>query len=241
MYKSKKSPEIKIKTSNSSTNKTHSKKRRRKGGKQMATILTSAGVNISPNHGVALIEVARESDFGVNDKRYTVFSHLAYVLKAGDTCLGYDMAHMVINDDDAKGLDRDSVSEIILVKKSYPKWRKKVKTRNWQLKSLVNNADGGAGFGIVGKPREKGEDARMQQDKEMFLRDLEEDEDMRNKINLYKLDKNDINPSKDKNYTTDEENEEIEDDIPVINVENLLDNMNLSGENEKTNSADDDL
>lgn len=42
---------------------------------------------------VAEIEVARESDFGINNERFTVLSHLGGFLEAGDMVMGYDLTH----------------------------------------------------------------------------------------------------------------------------------------------------
>jgi hypothetical protein len=45
----------------------------------------------APLHGVAYIQIARLSDFGVNDIQYNVRSHLGDVLRVGDHCSGYDL------------------------------------------------------------------------------------------------------------------------------------------------------
>ena len=42
---------------------------------------------------VAEIEVARESDFGVNNERFTVRSHLGGFVEAGDMVMGYDLTN----------------------------------------------------------------------------------------------------------------------------------------------------
>lgn len=216
--------------------KSHSKKRRRKGGKSFASVLTADGVNVSPNHAIALIEVAREEDLGVNDKRFLVKSHLGFVLKPGDTCLGYDMSTLVFNDKDAKNL-KSTMPDIVLVRKSYPKWRKLSKERNWKLKSLVQNGPEEAGFGIAAKPSEK-EDPNYERDREMFMRDLEEDADMRARINIYKSDtKRNANIQEEH-----DQDEDYEEDAPRIELETLLDEMDISDNKEqsKDHVEDDD-
>jgi nonsense-mediated mRNA decay protein 3 len=77
----------------------------------------------------------------------------------------------------------------MLVKKTYPNRRKKNKTRAWKLRSIAKEAedvaDGTVGRGALG--RKGGVDQRnVERDYELFLRDLEEDKEMRAAINLYK-------------------------------------------------------
>jgi nonsense-mediated mRNA decay protein 3 len=77
----------------------------------------------------------------------------------------------------------------MLVKKTYPNRRKKNKTRAWKLRSIAKEAEdvaeGTVGRGALG--RKGGVDQRnVERDYELFLRDLEEDKEMRAAINLYK-------------------------------------------------------
>lgn len=52
------------------------------------------------------VEVARVSDFGVNDTRAVVRSHLGHVLAVGDWFLGYDLARLNLAGlDEDKGID----------------------------------------------------------------------------------------------------------------------------------------
>ena len=78
----------------------------------------------------------------------------------------------------------------MLVKKSYPE-RKRRSKRNWKLKSIAKEAeDPSAGEHVVGRGalgRRGGLDSqRVERDYEQFLRDLEEDEEMRANVNMYK-------------------------------------------------------
>ena len=64
------------------------------------------------------VEIARESDFGCNDKTCIVRSHLGQLLKVGDIVLGYDLEHSVIDE----GIIADlafSMQDVILVKKEH--------------------------------------------------------------------------------------------------------------------------
>ena len=55
-----------------------------------------------PNSGVdkyalAEVQVARESDFGVNDETFTCVTHLGHFLSAGDVVLGYDLTSTTLS------------------------------------------------------------------------------------------------------------------------------------------------
>jgi nonsense-mediated mRNA decay protein 3 len=60
----------------------------------------SAG-GLEPNHMVkyalADVQLARESDFGVNDETFHCVTHLGNLLQVGDTVLGYDMSSAVMS------------------------------------------------------------------------------------------------------------------------------------------------
>ena len=43
------------------------------------------------------VEVVRAKDFGVNDERFFVRSHLGAFLNAGDTVMGYDLENSNLN------------------------------------------------------------------------------------------------------------------------------------------------
>jgi len=214
------------------------KKRRRKG-KAATTLLTHAGVNVSPNHGLATVEVARDDDFGVNDRRFQVLSHLGFVLKPGDSVLGYDLTTANLNDNDVEELrSGKSMPEVILVRKHYPRFRKLNKERDWKLKSLVVGGDKPG----VAHSRDDGKDAEeLERDRELFFRDIEEDEEMRSRINVYKNSKDGVARPAAAMAAGDES--DVEEDAPTIGVEHLLDELALSqdqDEEDDDESGDDD-
>jgi len=152
-------------------------KRRRRGASKGPAAGGPPGAKLSTKHGLCEVEVAREKDLGANDERFTVLSHLGYILRAGDECLGYDLTRSNYNHEQADALDE--LPPVVLVRKHYPKWSQKAHaTREWKLKSMVVDLPDEAGFG-VGVQRDDG-------DLEMFMRDLTEDDEMRAKVNLYK-------------------------------------------------------
>jgi len=186
---------------------------------------------------------------GGSDAIYHTRTHLGGVLQPGDTVLGYYLSRNNFNSDAFEQLDPGRVPDVILVKKTYPSRRKKPRARNWKLKSIAKEAeeieDGvkGAGRGALG--RRGGLDrARVEADYETFLRDLEEDPELRSTVNLYRADTNMAGPtikrggrgkaafamdvdstSLAKILSAPEENEEDEDvepDFPEIKVDELL-------------------
>ncbi|KAI0075577.1 NMD3-domain-containing protein [Panus rudis PR-1116 ss-1] len=120
-------------------------------------------------------------------------THLGGILQPGDTAMGYYISNANFNSDDFASLPSHRIPDIILVKKAYPNRRKKNKARNWKLRSIAKEAgeegETGSGRGVVG--RMGGRDTRkVEEDYELFLRDIEEDEEIRGAVNLYKA-KND--------------------------------------------------
>lgn len=124
---------------------------------------------------LAEVTVARDSDFGVNDKQYQVVCHLGHILKVGDTVAGYDITHANFGDEDVSGFKGD-LPEVILVKKAYQKNNRT--NRAWKLKKLeVEGPD---------RPLKKSELQKQEADYEMFLREVEEDSELRSHVNVYK-------------------------------------------------------
>lgn len=132
-------------------------------------------------------------DFEATGQATTIFhtrTHLGAILQPGDTALGYHLTNANYNSDDFSSLPTNLIPDIILVKKTYPNRRKKSRARNWKLKSIAKEAgeegESGSGRGVVG--RLGGRDQRkVEEDYELFLRDLEEDPEMRAGVNLYKV------------------------------------------------------
>mmetsp|Transcript_10444 Transcript_10444/g.11973 ORF Transcript_10444/g.11973 Transcript_10444/m.11973 type:complete len:423 (+) Transcript_10444:219-1487(+) len=70
------------------------------------------------NHYVlAEVEVAKADDFGVNDNRFVITSHLGKYLHSGDTVLGYDLTDHNFPDELLAPLRGAELPDIILVKK----------------------------------------------------------------------------------------------------------------------------
>ena len=183
-------------------------------------------------------------------------THLGAILQPGDTVMGYHISHANYNSDPFAELPSERIPDIILVKKSYPNRRKKSKSRNWQLRSIAKEAgeegDTGKERGVVGRMGGR-DQKKVEEDYELFLRDLEEDPEMRGAVNLYKTQQQQAdvkmdgekatngpsvgktrknnsamdvdNGEKAKEEGEEEEEEEEEADFPEVKLDELLENF----------------
>ncbi|KAJ3967805.1 NMD3 family-domain-containing protein [Lentinula raphanica] len=176
---------------------------------------------------------------GYTNQIFHTRTHLGGILQPGDTALGYFLTNSNYNSDDFASLHSDRIPDIMLVKKTYPNRRKKNKARSWRLRSIGKEAgeegETGSGRGVVGRMGGR-DQKKVEEDYELFLRDLEEDPELRSAVNLYKS--NDVTmkteekkgPRKpqfamdvDENSQKDaEEGEEEEADFPEIQLDELL-------------------
>jgi len=171
--------------------------------------------------------VARASDLGVNDTTYFVRTHLGAVLHAGDSGMGYHLTGTNFNNPQFEALEDNSayasqIPDVVLVKKHYPRKKKSGKNRNWRLRRM--NKDEGEML-----PRKQDQE-RMERDFEMFLRDVEEDTELRSTVALYKAqqekrraEKMELDAAEAASVAQTEETEEGEDELPKIDMEELLD------------------
>ena len=174
--------------------------------------LVSSEVNIGGSkYALADAQVARLSDFGKNDTIFNIRTHLGHLLNPGDYALGYDLYGNNSNDielDKYRGL---VIPDAILIRKSYEekRQRKRGKPRSWKLKSLDMEVD----------MKGKAEEEKMNSEYEQFLKDLEENPDMRFNISLYR--NREYQPSEMASVTDGE-------DVPSIPLDELLADLDLS-------------
>ncbi|KAL9089406.1 MAG: hypothetical protein Q9165_005727 [Trypethelium subeluteriae] len=126
--------------------------------------------------------VARASDLGVNDITYFTRTHLGGILHPGDSVMGYHLTGTNFNNSEYEAIANnrklaDTIPDVMLVKKFYPR-KKKNKSRNWRVRRMAREES-------EMLPRKQDQE-RMENDFEMFLRDVEEDEELRNTMALYK-------------------------------------------------------
>ncbi|KAJ3555348.1 hypothetical protein NP233_g12232 [Leucocoprinus birnbaumii] len=131
-------------------------------------------------------------DYDATGKATTIFhtrTHLGAILQPGDTALGYHLTNSNYNSSDFSDLPTHLIPDIILVKKTYPNRRKKSKQRAWKLRSIAKEAgeegETGAGRGVVGRMGGR-DQKKVEEDYELFLRELEEDPELRAGVNMYK-------------------------------------------------------
>ncbi|XP_057770610.1 LOW QUALITY PROTEIN: uncharacterized protein LOC130990388 [Salvia miltiorrhiza] len=135
--------------------------------------LVSSEVSVGGSrYTLADAHVARVSDFGKNDRRFIVRTHLGNRLSAGDYALGYDLYGANINDMELEKYKNLNIPDVILIKKSYGQ-KRQGKSRSWKLKSLNMEVDHGA-------------KDKMNSEYEQFLRDIEENPDLRFNLSLYR-------------------------------------------------------
>lgn len=164
----------------------------------------------------ALCEVtcARSSDFGVNDNQFEVMSHLGHLLKAGDTVMGYDLTTANFSDQAVTSLKGRQLPDIVLIRKTYPTRSNREKSRKYKLKQL---------------PKEQADNIRKQDvqreaaDLEDFMKDIDEDPEMRAQINLYRKDK--LGAYAD---AENKENTAEEDGFPEVQLDELMEDLVLN-------------
>ena len=150
----------------------------------------------------------RESDMeNVNPPILDAMTHLGGLIKEGDFVAGYDLNLLSSINQDIdtnkgfqKYLKKNRSVDVVIVKKHYPK-REHHHRRRWKLKSMVKDRD---------YTNDKHAQIRENNDREDFMRDLEEDFDLRCRINIYKKNNSDGN---DETKSAVSENDE---DVPKI-------------------------
>ena len=168
--------------------------------------------------------VARVSDLGANNTTYFTRTHLGGVLRTGDSVLGYHLSGTNFNNPNFEALEdsnryASSIPDVILVKKFYAR-KKKNRSRNWRLKRM--NRDQGD---LLPKKQDQ---EKLEHDFEMFLRDVEEDTELRNTVAIYKAQQ--MQRKKDKmegiEIASVAETEETEgDEVPRIEIDELLEDF----------------
>ena len=179
---------------------------------------------------LADVEVMRTSD----NQQFTIRTHLGGILHPGDDAMGYHLIGTNFNNEHFESVKENQIPPVILVKKHYPR-RKKNKNRHWKLQRM------GREEGEM-LPRKQDQE-RAERDYELFLRQIEEDTELRQTLQLYKSTKK--NPpnsqtmegvemetnetegisSNGQQSEMDEDEDDEGDDVglPEINVDELLD------------------
>jgi nonsense-mediated mRNA decay protein 3 len=154
-------------------------------------------------------------------------THLGGLLQPGDSAMGYMLTGSNFNSPqldeiEASHAHGSRVPDVVLVKKHWPN-RRKHRNRKWRLKRMDKDE------GLF-EPK-KGEAAKREEEYEAFLRDVEDDEELRAALALYK------NTRKTKRAPAEESAMEVDaasvaeteddgdDQGPEINMDELLDDL----------------
>ncbi|KAL0801061.1 hypothetical protein Bca101_056237 [Brassica carinata] len=180
-------------------------------------------------YALSYVEIARESDIGNSEKTFSVRTHLGHILKPGDQVLGYDIYGANVNDDEMEKYrlrGKNELPEAILIKKCYDEQRerKKGKPRAFTTKKLPMEMDESRGSRV--------DPEKMENEYEEFLRDLEENPELRFNISLYK--NKDYQESETASMTDGE-------GAPTVPIEELLAELELSEEEEEEGGDEDDM
>ena len=182
---------------------------------------------------LAIVTMAKEEDLGVNDAQFEEQSHVGYLMKSGDVCLGYDLTETQFVDDDAEALrDASKLPSVIVVRKLYggvaTNDTNAAKMRVWKLQRL----DVQVAESLRAKTVKK--DAELDDiDEEDFMREVEADADMRKGMNLYKsevllkMKDEDVSVNIAQEMAIDVEDDDDDEDDQQIKLDELLDNLVL--------------
>ena len=162
--------------------------------------------------------IAKATDLGSNDRTFYTRTHLGNVLHPGDSVMGYMLTGTNFNNPNFEALEASNsyasqIPDVMLVKKFYAR-KKKSKNRNWRLRRMARDEGD-----LLPK---KADQERMDRDYEMFLRDVEEDTELRNTLALFKAQQK---AKADAEAMSVVETSDGEDETPKINMEDLLDDF----------------
>ena len=202
-------------------------------------------------HILAEATIARAADLGVNDTTYYTRTHLGGILHAGDSVLGYHITRTNFNNPQFEVLENSDsqasqIPDVVLVKKFYAR-KNKAKSRSWRLKRMARKAGDEEATANTGGRRGREEQDKAEADYEMFLRDVEEDEELRATMALYRAKQQqqqskqkqggkkvveamdvDVDEQKSVDETSGAEDNDGDDDegeVPKIDMNQLLDDF----------------
>lgn len=160
--------------------------------------------NISKKHALADCWVIKTSEIGLHEDFIHVRTHLGHLLKIGDSVLGLDVKNANINDSEMSKISEYDLPDVILVKKVYDR-QKRRRQRKWRLKRMANRT------------------ASVSTDDDnynQFLEDLEEDQEMRQNIDIY------IDGADATQCNNDDGNEEF----PTVSLSEMIQDLKIDND-----------
>lgn len=176
---------------------------------------------VSLKHVLADAWIVKASELGINENTIHTKTHLGHVLKPGDSALGYNIEDSNINDDNFEKLDKESVPDVILVKKYYGDKAARRRQRMWKLKHMAEettalNVDVKCVSFVLEIKMDSILIVLFCSEYNEFLEDLEEDPALRKNINIFK--------DSSKQLAIDSQ-DQIDATIPYITLEEMLDDL----------------
>jgi len=136
---------------------------------------------------LASLTLAREVDLGVNDKQFDERSHVGYLMKSGDVCVGYDLTETQFVEEEAENMrSSGKLPDVVIIRKLYGGVATgdidAAKKRKWNVCRLDAKV-----AESMKSARAANKDAEADDmDEEDFMREVEADREMRDQMNLYK-------------------------------------------------------
>lgn len=189
---------------------------------------------------LAILQLAREDDLGVNDQQFEERSHVGYLMKAGDVCVGYDLTETQFVEDEAEEMrSAGKLPDVIAIRKLYggvvTNEVNAARKRIWRLQRLdVEVADD---MKSAKAAKNKAEQDDM--DEEDFMREVEADKEMRGQMNLYKSQQAAKKKTENVDENMNEDDDEDEDDQEV-KLEELLDGLVVDAGPDKEDMPDEE-
>jgi len=178
---------------------------------------------------LANLTLARESDLGLNDQQFEERSHIGYLMKAGDVCVGFDLTETQFVEDEAENMrSSGKLPDVVIIRKLYGGVANSdadaAKKRKWKLQRLDARVAESMKSGRAAKKGAEDDDM----DEEDFMREVEADRDMRDQMNLYKSEifKQQENERESNDAMVNEDNDD--DDDQEIKLEELLDGLQMN-------------
>ncbi|ETO19521.1 hypothetical protein RFI_17710, partial [Reticulomyxa filosa] len=174
---------------------------------------------------LAEVELVRENEVGTDGAMILeTVTHLGGIIREGDTVCGYDLQRLSnareflnTNTEFLRYTRKMKLPDVIIVKKNYNRSGRHARKRKWKLKTL---------------PKEKAYEVdkhtqqKEEEDAEEFMRELEEDLEMRLKINIYKDREKLERIARGGDDVASIATSEGHEDVPKIPIDELLDDLN---------------
>jgi nonsense-mediated mRNA decay protein 3 len=193
--------------------------------------ISKRSANRKQKSRLASLTVAKEDDLGLNDNQYEEQSHVGYLLKAGDVCVGYDLKETQFVDDEAEEIRASGkFPDVIMLRKLYggvaTGEANAASKRIWRLQRLdVEAAETNAHARAVKNAAEADE-----MDEEDFMQEVEANKEMRQNMNIYKSEgvKSKVETADNRGGAEVGDGDGYdEDDDQQIRLDELLDSMAL--------------